>query len=151
MGSPTGLPDPHHARGEAELLCWSHTDHRGKREHYPAPPAIRRRSVPSTEPLRFPMREQDMADKSPRQSMSKKFSKSINEKRTERRSKADTHDPDGAADPGQQALRLVLDAHCATELHRQSSRTAAAGSVGVRPDGSPTASPRDQAHKGSAP
>ena len=35
------------------------------------------------------MREQAMADKSPRHSMSKKSSKSIKEKRTERKAKAD--------------------------------------------------------------
>jgi hypothetical protein len=35
------------------------------------------------------MREHDMADKSPRQSMSKKSGKSIKEKRTERKAKAD--------------------------------------------------------------
>ncbi len=42
-----------------------------------------------TEPLRFPIREQAMADKSPRQSMSKKSGKSIKEKRIERKTKAD--------------------------------------------------------------
>jgi len=36
------------------------------------------------------MREQAMADKSPRHSMSKKSGKSIKEKRTERKAKADT-------------------------------------------------------------
>ncbi len=35
------------------------------------------------------MREQAMADKSPRHSMSKKSAKSIKEKRTERKAKAD--------------------------------------------------------------
>jgi hypothetical protein len=35
------------------------------------------------------MREHDMADKSPRQSMSKKSGKSIKEKRVERKAKAD--------------------------------------------------------------
>jgi hypothetical protein len=45
---------------------------------------------PGTEPLRFPMRERDMADKSPRHSMSKKSGKSIKEKRVERKAKADT-------------------------------------------------------------
>ena len=44
---------------------------------------------PGTEPLRFPTREHDMADKSPRHSMSKKSGKSIKEKRTERKAKAD--------------------------------------------------------------
>jgi hypothetical protein len=36
------------------------------------------------------MRERDMADKSPRHSMSKKSGKSIKEKRVERKAKADT-------------------------------------------------------------
>jgi hypothetical protein len=44
---------------------------------------------PGEEPLRFPMREQQMADKSPRHSMSKKSGKSIKEKRVERKAKAD--------------------------------------------------------------
>jgi hypothetical protein len=44
---------------------------------------------PGTEPLRLPRREHDMADKSPRQSMSKKSGKSIKEKRVERKAKAD--------------------------------------------------------------
>src|SRR4051794_22611451 len=44
---------------------------------------------PGTEPPRFPMREHDMADKSPRQSMSKKSGKSIKEKRVERKAKTD--------------------------------------------------------------
>jgi hypothetical protein len=48
---------------------------------------------PGTEPLRFPMREHDMADKSPRHSMSKKSGKSIKEKRTERKAKADATAP----------------------------------------------------------
>jgi hypothetical protein len=43
---------------------------------------------PGTEPLRFPMREHDMADRSPRHSMSKKSGKSIKEKRVERKAKA---------------------------------------------------------------
>lgn len=45
---------------------------------------------PGKEPLRFPMREQQMADKSPRHSMSKKSGKSIKEKRVERKAKADS-------------------------------------------------------------
>jgi len=44
---------------------------------------------PVTEPLRFPVRERAMADKSPRHSMSKKSGKSIKEKRNERKAKAD--------------------------------------------------------------
>jgi hypothetical protein len=44
---------------------------------------------PGTEPPRFPMREHDMADKSPRQSMTKKSGKSIKEKRVERKAKTD--------------------------------------------------------------
>lgn len=44
---------------------------------------------PGTEPFRLPMREQAMADKSPRHAMSKKSGKSIKEKRGERKAKAD--------------------------------------------------------------
>jgi hypothetical protein len=43
-----------------------------------------------TEPLRLPIRELIMADKSPRHSMSKKSGKSLKEKRTERKAKVDT-------------------------------------------------------------
>ncbi len=44
---------------------------------------------PGAEPLRFPMREHGMADKSPRQSMSKKSGTSIKDKRIQRKAKAD--------------------------------------------------------------
>ncbi len=57
---------------------------------------------PGTEPLRAPMREQAMADKSPRHSMSKKSGKSIKEKRTERKAKA-------KADTTSQMERLTHD------------------------------------------
>jgi hypothetical protein len=43
-----------------------------------------------TEPLRLPIRELPMADKSPRHTLSKKSGKSLKEKRVERKAKADT-------------------------------------------------------------
>jgi hypothetical protein len=42
----------------------------------------------STEPVRFPIRESPMSDKSPRQSMTKKTGKSIKEKRAAKRDAA---------------------------------------------------------------
>ena len=44
---------------------------------------------PGAEPFRSPMREHGMADKSPRQSMSKKSGRSIKDKRIQRKAKAD--------------------------------------------------------------
>ena len=42
----------------------------------------------NTEPLRLPIRESPMSDKSPRQSMTKKTGKSIKEKRAAKRDQA---------------------------------------------------------------
>jgi hypothetical protein len=47
------------------------------------------RTVEGVEPSRLPKREQAMADKSPRQHMSKKAGKSLKEKRADKQAKAD--------------------------------------------------------------